>query len=166
MGLRTGGTLTLDAAGDPDAVFVFQTGSTLKAESGSKILLRNGARSCNVFWQVGSSTTIGTNASFIGTVMSKDSITLNTGAKVVGRALARDGAVTMDTNTITRPTSCTAPAAANQQVTKVPTGAVSTGDGSTSGGGDVSLGMLTGVLVFAGLGGATFVATRRRRLNS
>ena len=164
MGLRTGGTLTLDAAGNPDAVFVFQTGSTLKAESGSKILLRNGARSCNVFWQVGSSTTIGTNASFIGTVMSMQSITLNTGARVVGRALARNGAVTLDRNTITRPTSCTA--SASRQVTKVPSGAVSTGDGSTSGGGNGSLSLLTGVLVFAGLGGATFVATRRRRLNS
>jgi hypothetical protein len=164
MGLRTGGTLTLDAAGDPDAVFVFQAGSTLKAESGSKILLRNGARSCNVFWQVGSSTTIGTNASFVGTVMSMQSITLKTGANVVGRALARNGAVTLDRNTITRPTSCTA--SAGSQVTKVPSGAVSTGDGSTSGGGNSSLGLLTGVLVFAGLGGATFVATRRRRLNS
>jgi len=163
MGLRTGGTLTLDAAGNPDAVFVFQAGSTLKAESGSKILLRNGARSCNVFWQVGSSTTIGTNASFIGTVMSMQSITLNTGAKVVGRALARNGAVTLDRNTITRPTACVAAA----QVRRVPGGSVASGDGSTSGSSSGSSNdvqaLLAGAIVLAGIGGATVVAARRRR---
>lgn len=171
IGLRTGGTLILDADGDPGAVFVFQAGSTLKALSGSQILLRNGARSCNVFWQVGSSATLGTGSRFVGTVLAYQSITAETGANVVGRLLARNGAVTLDTNTITRPTPCTAstptPAGAgNGQVTQVPAGAVSTGDGSTSGGGNTGLGLLTGVLVFAGFGGATVVAVRRRRLNS
>ena len=164
IGLRTGGTLTLDAAGDPGAVFVFQAGSTLKALSGSQIVLRNGARSCNVFWQVGSSATLGTNSRFVGTILAYQSITAETGAKVVGRLLARNGAVTLDTNTITRPTACVGSTTAVPQVTTVPGGGVATGDGSTSGGDYKGLGLLAGVLVFAGIGGAT-VAARRRRLN-
>ena len=159
------GALILDAAGDPNAVFVFQAGSTLTTGSGSQVFLRNGARSCNVFWKVGSSATLGTNSRFVGTVMALQSITLTTGARVVGRALARNGAVTLDTNTIIRPTPCTA-ASSPSQVTQVPTGAVSAGDGSTSGDGNNGLGLLTGVLVFAGLGGATALAARRRRLRS
>ena len=168
IGLRTGGTLILDAAGDPNAVFVFQAGSTVTTGSGSQVLLRNGARSCNVFWQVGSSATLGTNSRFVGTVMAVTSITLTTGARVVGRVLARNGAVTLDTNTIIRPTPCAAASTGTtgSQVTQVPTGAVSAGDGSTSGDGNNGLGLLTGVLVFAGLGGATALAARRRRLRS
>ena len=163
------GALILDAAGDPNAVFVFQAGSTLTTGSGSQVFLRNGARSCNVFWKIGSSATLGTNSRFVGTVMALQSITLTTGARVVGRALARNGAVTLDTNTIIRPTPCTAASTTGttgSQVTQVPTGAVSAGDGSTSGDGNNGLGLLTGVLVFAGLGGATALAARRRRLHS
>jgi hypothetical protein len=162
------GALILDAAGDPNAVFVFQAGSTLTTGSGSQVLLRNGARSCNVFWKIGSSATLGTNSRFVGTVMALQSITLTTGARVVGRALARNGAVTLDTNTIIRPTPCAAASTGTtgSQVTQVPTGAVSAGDGSTSGDGNNGLGLLTGVLVFAGLGGATALAARRRRLRS
>jgi Ice-binding-like len=157
--------LTLDAAGDPNAVFVFQAGSSLTTGSGSKILLRNGARSCNVFWQIGQDTTIGTNSTFVGSVLGMRSITLTTGAKVVGRVLARNGAVTLDTNVITRPTPCVASTAR-----KVPTGAVSTGDGSTSGNGLPGLlgplGLIAGLLAFAGVGSASVVAVRRRRLNT
>jgi hypothetical protein len=162
------GALILDAAGDPNAVFVFQAGSTLTTGSGSQVFLRNGARSCNVFWKVGSSATLGTNSRFVGTVMALQSITLTTGARVVGRALARNGAVTLDTNTIIRPTPCAAASTSTtgSQVTQVPTGAVSAGDGSTSGDGNNGLGLLTGVLVFAGLGGATALAARRRRLHN
>jgi Ice-binding-like len=162
------GALTLDAAGNPNAVFVFQAGSTLTTGSGSQVLLRNGARSCNVFWKIGSSATIGTGSRFIGTIMALQSITLTTGSNVVGRVLARNGAVTLDTNVITRPSSCTASTSTTTpapRATRVPSGGVSTGDGSTSGG-NRSLGLLTGVLAFAGFGGAAFVATRRRRLNA
>jgi len=160
------GALTLDAKGDPNAVFVFQAGSSLTTKSGSQVLLRNGARSCNVFWQVGSSATLGTGSKFVGTIMAYQSITVTTGAKIVGRALARNGAVTLDTNVITRPTSCVASSTgttSGSQVTQLPAGAVSAGDGSTSGGANDGLGLLAGVLVFAGVGGAAVVATRRRR---
>ena len=160
------GALTLDAAGDPNAVFVFQAGSALTTMSGSHVNLVNGARSCNVFWQVGSSATIGTNSTFVGTIMALQSITVTTGAKIVGRALARNGAVTLDRNTIIRPTPCAMSAASAPQVAKVPSGPVHTGDGSTSGGGHDLLGLLSGVLVFAGFSGAAVVATRRRRLNA
>lgn len=96
------GTLTLDAAGDPNAVFVFQAGSTLTTASGSQVALVNGAQACNVFWQVGSSATLGTTTAFRGTILALTSITLDNSATVDGRVLARGGAVTLDTNTITR----------------------------------------------------------------
>lgn len=101
------GALTLNGAGNADSVFVFQAGSTLTTASGSSVVLTNGAQACNVFWQVGSSATIGTGSSFVGTIIALTSITLTTGATVSGRVLARNGAVTMDTNTVTRP-SCAA----------------------------------------------------------
>jgi hypothetical protein len=102
------GTLTLDAEGDPGAVFIFQTGSTLVTASASNVSLLNGAQACNVFWQVGSSATLGTNSTFSGNILALTSITLTTGATVDGRVLARNGAVTLDTNTITRAV-CAAP---------------------------------------------------------
>ncbi len=94
------GTLTLDGGGDPNAVFIFQMESTLITASSSVVTLTNGAQVCNVFWQVGSSATIGTSSTFVGNILALESITLNTGATVDGRALARNGAVTLDTNTI------------------------------------------------------------------
>ncbi|WP_201292747.1 ice-binding family protein, partial [Cellulomonas citrea] len=106
MGLS--GALTLDAAGDPDAVFVFQVGSALTVGNGASVLLTNGAQACNVIWQVGSSATVGTGAQFRGTVLALTDITLATGATAEGRLLARNGAVTLDTNVVTRP-SCTTP---------------------------------------------------------
>jgi hypothetical protein len=106
--LGLSGALTLDARGDPNAVFVFQAGSTLTAGSASRVLLIGGAQACNVFWQVGSSATIGTTSAFVGNIMALTSISLTTGATLNGRALARNGAVTLDTNTITKAT-CTAP---------------------------------------------------------
>ncbi|PHQ50391.1 hypothetical protein BLA24_20910 [Streptomyces cinnamoneus] len=101
------GTLTLDAHGDPNAVWIFQIGSTLETASGSSVSLINGAQPCNVFWQVGSSATIGTDSSFVGTIMALTSISVTTGATIDGRALARNGSTTLDTNTITRE-SCAA----------------------------------------------------------
>ncbi|HWH46591.1 MAG TPA: ice-binding family protein [Burkholderiales bacterium] len=97
------GQLTLDAAGVADAVWVFQTASTLTTASNSSVLLINGANPCNVFWKVGSSATLGTNSAFVGTLLALTSITLTTGANVSGRVLARNGAVTLDSNTITVP---------------------------------------------------------------
>jgi hypothetical protein len=96
------GTLTLDGRGNPNATFVFQAGSTLTTASASQVKLVNGAEACNVYWQVGSSATLGTGSSFRGTILALTSITVTTGATVHGRVLARNGAVTLDTNTITR----------------------------------------------------------------
>jgi len=103
------GALTLDAGGNPDAVFVFQAGSTLKTASASRIVLSNGAQACHVFWQVGSSATLGTGSTFRGSILALTDITVTTGVTVDGRVLARNGAVTLDTDTITTP-SCIASA--------------------------------------------------------
>lgn len=92
------GTVTLDARGDPNAVFTFQMGSTLITASASNVKLINGAKASNVFWQVGSSATLGTTTSFAGTIMALASITVTTGVTVDGRALALNGAVTLDSN--------------------------------------------------------------------
>lgn len=104
------GTLTLDAQGSTDAVFIFQSGSSLTTASGSRVSLINGAQACNIFWQVTSSATLGTTTDFKGTILALTSITLNTGATVNGRLLAQNGAVTLDANTITAST-CATPSA-------------------------------------------------------
>jgi hypothetical protein len=98
------GTLTLDAQGDPGAVFIFKAASTLITASGSSVSLVNGARSSNVFWKVGSSATLGTYSTLRGTVLALASITVTTGVTVDGRVLASTAAVTLDTDTITLPT--------------------------------------------------------------
>jgi hypothetical protein len=103
------GALTLDAQGDPDAVFVFQAASTLTVASTSTVNLINGADPCNVFWQVGSSATLGTNSDFVGTVLALTSVAAATGATVEGRLLARNGEVTLDDNVITVPVCESAP---------------------------------------------------------
>jgi type VI secretion system secreted protein VgrG len=183
------GALTLDAAGDPRAVFVFQAGSSLTTASGSQVLLVNGAQACNVFWQVGSSATLGTASVFRGSILALTDITVTTGATLEGRVLARNGAVTLDTNTITRP-QCAAGTGSAPSATATPsvTATTSGGSGSGSGGGgdtpDSSettqvtevpdggvdtgsgsggLGVLgTGVVALAVIGGGTAVALRRR----
>ena len=96
------GPLTLDAGGNANAVFIFRTASTLITASSSSVILINGAQNCNVFWRVGSSATLGTSTTFVGNILAQTSITLNTGATVQGRALAQTGAVTLDSNTLTR----------------------------------------------------------------
>ncbi len=106
------GTLTLDAQGDANAVFIFKTASTLITGGSSSIVLTNGAQACNVFWQVGSSATLGTNSTFKGNILALTSATLTTGANVEGRVLARNGAVTLDSNTVTKPTCAVPPAPA------------------------------------------------------
>jgi len=96
------GTLTLNAQGNSAAVFIFKTGSTITTASNSSVVMINGGTRCNVFWQIGSSATLGTGTSFAGNILALTSITLTTGAGVFnGRTLARNGAVTLDTNTVT-----------------------------------------------------------------
>jgi hypothetical protein len=99
----TSGDLTLDAQGEPDAVFIFQMASTLTTTSGRRVILSGGATAGNVFWQVGSSATLGTASVFHGTIMADQAITLGTGATLNGRALARIAGVSLDGNTIVAP---------------------------------------------------------------
>jgi hypothetical protein len=96
------GTLTLDAQGLSNAFWVFQTGSTLITASNASVVFINDADNiAPVFWQVGSSATLGTDTEFIGNIVALTSITMNHGADILcGSALARNGAVTLDTNTI------------------------------------------------------------------
>ena len=96
------GALTLDALGNPNALFLFNIGSTLTTASNSSVtVINNGGSSCNkVFWRVGSSATLGTGTSFTGDILALSSITLTTGANTNGRTLARNGAVTLDTNNV------------------------------------------------------------------
>jgi hypothetical protein len=98
------GNLTLDGGGDPNSVWIFQVVSALTTAAGnSQVILTNSASSHNVFWQIGSSATLGTNTTFAGTIMAQASITLTTGATLNGRALARTGAVTLDSNPVNVP---------------------------------------------------------------
>ena len=94
------GNLTLDAENDPDAVFVFQAGSTLETAASSHVNLINGAQACNVFWQVGSSATLGANSSFAGDILAFTSISMGDAVAMNGRALAHNSAVTLINDTI------------------------------------------------------------------
>ncbi len=97
------GDLTLDAQGDPTAVFIFQMASTLTTTNGRQVFLIGGAQAGNVFWQVGSSATLGTTSVFKGNILAAASITITQGASLEGRALAINGAVTLDANSVTIP---------------------------------------------------------------
>jgi Ice-binding-like len=97
------GALALDAQGDPDAQFVFEIGSALTTASASSVVLINGASACNVFWQVGSSATLGTTTAFRGNLMALTSISLNNGATVIGRMLARNGQVSLINDVLSAP---------------------------------------------------------------
>jgi LPXTG-motif cell wall-anchored protein len=109
-GVYSGGALSLNGdltlAGTAESVWVFQASSTLTTGIGSHVILTGGASVCNVFWQVGSSATLGTNSDFVGSILAQESITATTGADISGRLLARTGAVTLDDNDITAPTGC------------------------------------------------------------
>jgi hypothetical protein len=143
------GPLVLDGAGDPSSVFIFQTNSTLITGSGSTVSLINGAQECNVFWQVGSSATLGTGSVFTGNILALTSITVNNSVTVHGRALARNGAVTLDNDTFTRPTCAVASSTGStggSDSTTTPAGAGTgtTGtDTATSGGGADTTGTAT-----------------------
>ncbi|MCW2967657.1 MAG: hypothetical protein JWM71_1429 [Solirubrobacteraceae bacterium] len=157
------GQVTLNAEGNPNAQFVFMIGSTLTTASASSVVLINGASPCNVYWQVGSSATVGTTTAFQGTLMALTSISLNHAATVQGRALARNGAVTLNDNTLSGAvcgTSTTPPAG-----TTTPGGTTTTGGpGSTPAGGTGSgsgTGSGTGTGAQTPPASSTTVATRK-----
>lgn len=103
------GTLILNGGGSNTGVWIFQIASTLitGAATGAEVRLINGAQPCDVFWQVGSSATLGTSTIFVGNIMALTTITMNTGATLNGRAMARNGAVNLHTNRIIQPSGCT-----------------------------------------------------------
>ncbi len=100
------GTLTLNAQGSSSSVFIFQIGSTLTTASNSHVIMINGGSNCKVFWQIGSSATLGTATAFIGNIFALASITLTTGATTSGRVLARNGAVTLDNSSVSVCPAC------------------------------------------------------------
>jgi hypothetical protein len=97
------GALTLDGGGNANAIWIFQIASSLTTLGSSSVVLAGGAQPHNIFWQVGSSATLGTNSTFSGSILALSDITLTTGATLNGRALARNGAVTLDTNMVNVP---------------------------------------------------------------
>ncbi|MEP7204916.1 MAG: ice-binding family protein [Candidatus Saccharibacteria bacterium] len=143
------GSLTLSG----DGIFIFQAASDFRTASASSVVLTNGAQACNVFWTVPSSVSgqgLGTGSTMVGTIMADQSITLETGATLNGRALARIAAVTMDNNTITVPTTCTNPVVAP---TLPNTGFAPTNNGAILWAATVSLSAL-----------ASFVIIRKKRI--
>jgi hypothetical protein len=149
--LGLNGTLTLDGRGSGYSVFIFQAGSTLSTAAASHIVLINGAQACNIFWQVGSSATLGANSTFSGTVLAKQDVTLATGVTVDGRVQTSAGAISLTRDTITKPNcdpatwpvitptptptptpTVTPTPTPTPQVPNVPQGGVKTGDGSTA----------------------------------
>jgi hypothetical protein len=148
------GSTPLTLNGTSSDVFVFQAGSSLITSANTSVVLTGGVTACNVFWQVGSSTTLGVNSHFVGTIMTLSDSTMNTGATLEGSLLTRNGAVTLDSNTFVRPPCASAPTGGTTsltatpvttpvttdtgvagigQVRRVPAGAVDAGDGSTAG---------------------------------
>ncbi|MDO9634716.1 MAG: Ig-like domain-containing protein, partial [Paludibacter sp.] len=102
-GTGANGILTLDAGGNPNSVWIFKMGSTFITDAGTSVVLAGGAKASNIYWSVGTSATLGTNSIFYGNILADQSITLTTGATLTGRALTRIGAVTLDSNTVTKP---------------------------------------------------------------
>ena len=102
-GTGANGILTLDAGGNPNAVWIFKMGSTLVTDAGTSIVLAGGAQAKNIYWSVGTSATLGTNSIFYGNILADQSITLTTGATLNGRALTRIASVTLDSNAVTKP---------------------------------------------------------------
>lgn len=183
-GISLAGTLVLDGQNNPNSVFIFQAGSTLITASSSTVSLINGAQACNVFWQVGSSATLGTGTTFAGTILALTSASIQTGSTVAGRVLARNGQVSFDTNTVTVPTTCLSPSATITTTTSassgtggsggsngpggssvIPTGGPATGAGGASHSSYGSL-VIFGGLALVGSGLAVTEAIRRRRMVS
>jgi hypothetical protein len=128
------GTLTLDGQNNADAVFIFQAGSSLTTATGSRLNLINGAQACNVFWQIGSSATLGASSVFAGSVIALTSISMNDSVTLNGRALARNGAVTLINDTISA-AHCAAGTADGSGAAGTPTGGTTTGGTTTPGAG-------------------------------
>ncbi|MCU4185865.1 DUF3494 domain-containing protein [Acidiferrimicrobium sp. IK] len=137
------GALTL--SGTSSSVFIFQAGTTLTTGSASSVLLSGGVSACNVFWQVGSSATLGADSTFVGNILALQSISLDTGATVQGRALARNGAVTLlgnvfsgstcsasTTTTTTAPAATTTTAPAATTTTTAPAATTTTAPAATT----------------------------------
>jgi hypothetical protein len=162
------GTLTLSGNG----VFIFQIGSTLVTAPGATVSLTNGAQPCNVFWQVSSSATLDTTTTFVGTIMANTSISLNNGASIAGRALARTGQVSLINNQITAPTACSAATVSGPTPTPRPASTPKPGvvQAPGAGGGPPQgddfpwiLAVVAGILVGAHVvGSGISVRTRRR----
>ena len=167
--LGLSGQLVLDGQNNPNAVFIFQTDSTLITSSASSIQLINGASECNVFWQVGSSATLGSGSVFVGNILALTSVTVESAVVVHGRALARNGAVTLDNDTFTQP-SCS-PSTATAPTTTVPATTLPPAGSSTSIViTDITLpqtgrttNTTTAIALFALLLGITSLAVARRR---
>jgi hypothetical protein len=138
------GSVTLDAEGNPDAVFIFQVGSTLVTAASSTVLLVDGAQACNVFWQVGSSATLGASSTFNGTIIALTSVSVGNAVDIQGRLLAGSGAVTLDGDTVNTPACAPEPG--------VPLAPLLGPAGTTL------------VVVAAFLAGTTFLARRRTSL--
>ena len=155
------GTLTLDAQGDPDGIFIFQMAATLITASSSTVSLLGDTSACSVFWQVGSSATLGTNSTFTGNILALTSIQVQTGVTVDGRALARNASVTLDNDTFKQSTCAppTPPPPTTSPPTPIPSGGVATGGGSTAAAQDVPV-LAVGVALLVAAGAA--FAVRRR----
>jgi type VI secretion system secreted protein VgrG len=123
--LGLSGQLILDGQNNPNAIFIFQTDSTLITSTGSTIELINGASECNIFWQVGSSATLASGSVFVGNILALTSITVQSAVVVHGRALAQNGAVTLDNDTFTQP-SCVPTTATAAPATTTTTAAPAT----------------------------------------
>jgi len=150
------GALTLDFAGQPNGLFVFQIGSTLTTASGSTVNVLNGASNSGVYWEVGSSATLGTSTTFAGNILADQSITLNTTAKIIcGRAIAKEAAVTMDTNTISN--DCTSGG-------DFGTGRTDFGSGGFSGGNTTAAVPEPGSIMLMGSAIAAVLFARRRMI--
>jgi hypothetical protein len=123
------GTLTLDAEGNSNAEFVFQFGSTITTAVSSEVVIINSGKACNVYWQVGSSATIGTTTTFLGNILASSAITLNHGVNIQGGIYALNAAITLDTDNVTAQGDCSGtvtPRAAPETSTSVATSTIST----------------------------------------
>ena len=157
--------LTFDAQGNDAAVFILSAGSTVITSSGSTMTLINGAQACNIYWQVGSSATLGTNSTFAGLIYALTSITATTGATVYGQLLARNGAVTLDNNTIVND-ACITPASSASTTTTKPksttTTPVAVGELPATGSQTRELMLASGVLAL--LGAAVLLGSKRKSI--
>ncbi|WP_109003426.1 ice-binding family protein [Streptomyces rishiriensis] len=165
-GVGLTGDLILDAGGNPNAVWVFQIPEALTTATSSRVLLTNGASACNVFWQIGSSATLGTTSTFVGTIMALTSISVTTGTNIEGRALARNGSVTLDNNRIflggcaTSTTGGTTTGTTTGTTAGTTTGTTTgTTAGTTTSGGLLGGGLVSGGLVSGGLLGGPIAGT-------